>query len=149
MAEIDRREAILERLLAILKTIAGPEKGFRNRIDIPENRRPALVMLDADEVRDDTDDGKGRPPNAPMWIHMTPELYILLGAKSENIGADLNLFRIQLIKAILSDQTLIGLVKDGDIRFLGYTTGLASGRSMEGEAGISFQFRYMVHPSKL
>jgi len=150
MAETDRREAILARLEVILAGVDGIKHAFRNVPDVPETKRPAAIVLDADEVADETGEGRNRFANlAPITAIMTPEIYFKFGGSAENVGPTLNALRIKAIKAILTDETLIALVKDNDIRYLGFATGFASGRSIEGEAGISFQFRYMVFPSKL
>lgn len=149
--EPDRRELILDRLKTIYGTVDGIKNSYRNRLDVPESQLPALTILDADElVEDQAPDGIGRRAGlAPIVVTMTPESYIIGAAKSDKIGSDLNVFRIKLIKAVLGDETLLSLCKDGDIRYMGFATGLAAGRSMEGEAGISFQFRYVIRPSKL
>lgn len=153
MSEIDRRELILIQFGRIVGTVPGVKIVYRNRIDIPERPRPAAVILDADENAEPLiQDGRGKPGLVPPVIcTMTPELYII-GATAkadENIGTVLNTLRSQVIKAVLNDQTLIELSLDGGIEYLGFATGFASGRSMEGEAGLSFQFRYLIQPSKL
>lgn len=152
MTDINRREIILSRLEAVLADIPGIKEVFRNRIDIPEAKRPAIVILDADESATQLTDGRGRSVAfAPLLCEMTPEIYIMgaSAAPDGNVGSVLNDLRIAVIKAITSDQTLIETTKDSDITYLGFATGLASGRSIEGEAGISFQFRYLVYPTKL
>jgi len=153
MSEVDRRELILVRLERVLEVIPGIKKVYRNRIDIPENPRPAAVILDADESAGPLIvDGRGHPGLVPPIVcTMTPELY-LIGIKvgtAYNAGTVLNTLRTQVIKVVLNDQTLIGLSLDGGIEYLGFATGFASGRSVEGEAGLSFQFRYLIQPSKL
>ena len=150
--QADKRESILARLALVLAAVDGIEAVFRNRIEIPENKRPAAVILDADETQADTQipEGRGRPIGAsPCLMAMTPEIYLLTGDAPASIGTDLNDLRTKVLKAVLQDETLISLCKDGDITYLGFTTGLASGRSMEGEAGISFQFQYVLFPSLL
>lgn len=152
MAEINRRELILDRLLVLLGTVDGVVKAFRNRLDIPENQRPAVVILDADEEAEEAPTGRGRPIGvSPFICTMSPEIYIVAAPStpSENVGSVLNTLRSAVIKAVTNDETLISLTKDGDISYLGFATGLASGRSMEGEAGISFRFRYMIRPQLL
>jgi hypothetical protein len=153
MAESDQRENILERIKTLAAGLQGVKKAMRNALDIPEKDRPAIVILDADETPD-TSDGDGRPMGrpglpAPLIMEMTPEIYILAGGAGESVGSVLNSLRIQLIKALYFDQTLLSFCKDGDIRYMGFSTGFAAGRSIEGEAGISFRFRYVIHPTKL
>ena len=150
MAEQDRREAILARLLEVFAAVPGVKAAYRNRLDIAEGKRPAVVMLDADESVEDEPSGRGRPGDyGPFLATMVPEIYIILGGPAAQVGTDLNGLRRLIVKAIFADDSLIRLTKDGDIRYLGFATGLASGRSMEGEAGISFSFRYAIHPPQL
>ena len=146
----DTREAILNRLVEVGKDLAGIKTAKRNELDIQESDRPAFVVLDADESTDDSSFNRGRPARAPVIVGMTPECYLLIEeVDGANIGTTINDYRRRLIKAVLTDASLVALCKDGDIRFEGFATGLASGRSMEGEAGISFSFHYVLRPDKL
>lgn len=146
---MDKREKILERLVEVGASVVGDGKAFRNRVEIPESVRPAFVVLDADEFADESDYGRKRPPMAPRIVGMSPEIYILLGEKPERIGPALSGVRASLIKAILSDASLVELCHDGDIRYGGFETGLAAGRSMEGECRLNFTFQYLLRPDKL
>lgn len=153
MSSTDRRELILARLEVALAGVSGVKTVYRNRLDIPESKRPAVVILDADEtVASTAPEGRGRaggPP--PMVMEMTPEIYLLAGPQrsDENVGTLINTLRINLIRAVLSDDSLLSLCKDGDINYLGFATGLAFGRSMEAEAGLQFAFRYFMHPDRI
>jgi hypothetical protein len=151
MADTDKREIILARLKDIVGGLPGMKKGFRNEVDIPESDRPCGLVLDGDEtVEDEAPDGRGHPRvKLPIIVTMTPELFILTGGTGEAVGTNLNALRIQLIKAVLTDETLLSASKDGDITYLGFSTGFAAGRSIEGEAGQSFRIRYVIQPSKL
>ena len=145
----DRRELILVRLLEIAKGIEGIAGAFRNRDELSEKQRPAIVILDADEAADDADPGS-RPARSPRRVAMTPEIYILLGAKPEDLGSTINTLRARFVKAVLSDTQLISIVgTNGDIRYEGCATALARGRSMEGEMGVSFSFTYVLRPEEL
>ena len=109
----------------------------------------AIVILDADEAADDADP-TSRPSRAPRRIAMTPEIYILLGARPEELGTAINTLRARLVKTILADAQLAGIVgSNGDIRYEGCATALARGRSMEGEMGVSFSFAYVLRPEEL
>ena len=151
MADTDKREIILSRLPIIIAALPTIRKAFRNEISIPEKDRPCGVIMDADEtVEEEAQDGRGHPRvKLPIIVTMTPEIYLLTGGAGDAVGTGLNNLRIQLIKAVLSDETLLGASKDGDISYLGFSTGFAAGRSIEGEAGMSFRFRYVIQPSKL
>jgi hypothetical protein len=146
---IDRREMILARLLEIARGVDGIAAAFRNRDEIGEKQRPAIVILDADEAADDADPGL-RPARSPRRVAMTPEIYIMLGAKPEHIGTSINTLRARLIKAILADAELSLITgSNGDIRYEGCATALARGRTMEGEMGVSFSFAYVLRPDEL
>ena len=145
----DRRELILVRLLEIAKGIEGIAGAFRNRDEISEKQRPAIVILDADEAADDADPGS-RPARSPRRVAMTPEIYILLGAKPEELGSVINALRARFVKSVLRDSQLGSIVgTNGDIRYEGCATALARGRSMEGEMGVSFSFTYVLRPEEL
>ena len=145
----DRRELILVRLLEIAKGIEGIAGAFRNRDEISEKQRPAIVILDADEAADDADPGS-RPARSPRRVAMTPEIYILLGAKPEELGSVINALRARFVKSVLGDSQLGSIVgTNGDIRYEGCATALARGRSMEGEMGVSFSFTYVLRPEEL
>jgi hypothetical protein len=145
----DRREMILSRLLEIAKGIDGIAAAFRNRDEISEKQRPAIIILDADEAADDADPAQ-RPSRAPRRIAMAPEIYVLLGAKPEDLGTAINILRARLVKAVLTDSQLGSVVgSNGEIRYEGCATALARGRSMEGEMGVSFSFAYVLRTNEL
>ena len=145
----DRRELILVRLLEIAKGIEGIAGAFRNRDEISEKQRPAIVILDADEAADDADPTT-RPSRSPRRVAMTPEIYILLGAKPEELGSVINAVRARFVKSVLRDSQLGSIVgTNGDIRYEGCATALARGRSMEGEMGVSFSFTYVLRPEEI
>lgn len=145
----DKREAILARLVVLAATIVPEANVYRNQIDIPEKQRPAMVILDGDEEADQSAYGRRRPANGPVIMAMDPEIFLLLGGDSETVGTRLNEYRALVVKAVLEDASLLALSHEGDIRFRGFTTGLAVGRSMEGEAGFGFTFNYVLRPNKL
>lgn len=146
---MDSREAILARLLVIAGDVDGVAKAYRNKDEIPETSRPAIVILDGDETADEGDPSR-RPITAPRRISMTPELYILLAGTPANVGTNINLLRAKFVQAIMTDAMLIGLTLDGvGIRYEGCSTGLSRGRSMEGEMGLSFTFTYILQPDRL
>lgn len=147
----DKREAILMRIVEIAKMVPGIVGVFRNTDEISDRQRPCILILDADEAADDGDpSGLSRRPNALRRVGMTPELYVMLGAKPEQIGAELNGFRAAIMKAVLTDAALASLVgTNGDIRYEGCATALARGRMMEGEMGLSFTFSYVLRPDEL
>lgn len=161
-ARVDRREEILERLFAILENLvsgltisSGPFKGaVRNRDQLPQEKVPGILMLDADEVRDPQmppRDGRGGPPG-PGIMRMTPEVYIQLDVRDINkkkVGEDLNLVRSVIVAAVYGDQILQRLTgANGFIVYDGCVTDLARNRMMQGQMGLSFTFGYPFIPGE-
>lgn len=146
---IDKREAIMARLVALGADTEGVTTAARNRNNIAEDERPAMLFLDADEAADQSDPS-GRPANAPRFVSMTPEMYILLAGKPENVGTELNTLRRRFLAKVFTDSQLAALVgTTGSIRYEGCATSLHLGRQMNGDMGLSLTFRYVLHPADL
>jgi hypothetical protein len=146
----DRREEILERLVVIAQTIEDVPHVFRNRLDLSERQRPAIVILDSDEIVDTAGSGPGRPARLSSIVTMTPEILLLLQESASGVGPQLNMLRAQFLRAVLNDATLKTLTgPNGFIRYEGCATGLSRGRNMEGEMGISMTFQYPLIISEL
>jgi hypothetical protein len=145
---MDKRELILVRLLEVLSTIDGIN-AFRNKTILSAIQKPAILLFDSDEKVDQDDFERKRPPAGKFRVSMQPEIYVLLSSSPDSVGQELNQMRARVIKAVLTDTQLKTLCHDGDMRYGGCATGLASGRSMEGEAGLSFIFNYILQPDLL
>ncbi|NEI52715.1 hypothetical protein GR217_34415 [Rhizobium leguminosarum] len=145
----DPRENILARLVTLAKDITGIKTVKRNDLDLPETALPAIVILDGDETADDNDP-VGRPPTAPRIVTMTPEFYVVVAEKAANVGTQINMYRALVIDAVATDAQLIGLTKNKEGgRYDGAASGLARGRTMTGEIGLSFSFRYVLRPGSI
>lgn len=159
---MDKREAILNRVLAILldaKTGAGIKTAVRNRGLLNNEKRPAAVLLDADELptiilpQSRTD---SRYTVRGQIVQMKPEMYILLDEKrptganadgSDPIGPELNAMRIAISNAICNDADLATLLgANGGIAYNGCVTDLKSGSSLTGQMRIDFGYRYFFDP---
>ena len=146
---MDRREDILVRLLAVLRTV-GAATVERNLQVADDGNFPALQMMDGDEEADDSPFGRARPPNAPNMIAMTPHVHILLGEVPEDVGTELNRWRVRLLKAVLNDTALGNLVTtNGEIRYEALAVSLQRGRQIIGEMGLVFTFVYPLKPAEL
>jgi hypothetical protein len=149
----DKREQILARLFTVLQAIPGIEQHVRNRGELPDEKRPAITMLDADEIADERPFAQGRITAFANRMIMTPEIYVALkDQKPDNLTAGqlLNGFRVAIIKAVMTDAELKDLVgSNGEIRYEGCVTDLARGRTMAGEILIRFAFVYVLNPSQL
>jgi hypothetical protein len=145
----DRREEILSRLLEVCRAVEGITTAIRNQDSISETSLPALILIDAGEVANESDP-KIRPANAPRRVTMTPEIRILLQDYPEGVGSGLNLYRSRLIKAVLTDSTLLALTTEGQgARYEGAVSELRAGRSMTGDMLCAFSFTYYLKPNDL
>lgn len=146
----DKREDILLRLNAVMASLLDtPDYAFRNAGEVPETARPAIVVLDADEELDTKLDpyGKGRPSAQIIPVVLKPEIFVLVQETDDQIGPKINEWRAKVIKAVMLDSALIGLCHE--IRYDGFTSAFANGRSMEGQAKVHFSFVYMLRPDQL
>ena len=148
---MDRREAILTRLVAVAGAIDGVVKAERNRTDVTGRSRPAIIVLDADETVDDIAFTKqGRPANAPNLIDLKPEIVIMVGEASETVGPLLNSYRAKFLKAVVDDAELRGLVgASGHILYEGCATDLTREKNMAGEMRVAMTFRYTLRFDEL
>ena|SRR5579859_1315982 len=144
----DRREAILAQLLVIATAAPGVNTAARNRMAPTDDESPSIIIYDGDEATLETDDGPGdlrRPSNKPRRIAMSATLEISLGALPANAGTDINGLRAYLLKTILQDDTLLGLVQDAKgIHYLGCTMGSDLGRSLQANMILNFAFTYVL-----
>lgn len=143
---MSKREDILARLVVIGAAIEGVVLCARNRDEISDRHKPAIIIMDADEAA-----VEGAPMRSgaasPQIISMTPEIYILLSSEPATVGTQLNAIQSALLSAILNDETLRTITgTNGSIRYEGCATGLSRGRSMEGEMGVSLTFQYPFKP---
>lgn len=146
---LDRREAIIERLVVVCGSVEGIVSAHRHKVRVAETEKPAVIVYDADEVAEEV--GHSRPPGAPEMVTLSPEIYVILAETPERVGSDLNAIRRRIYRAVKLDSELNALTYggDGDIRYEGCATGLSLGRSMEGEMVIQFLFRYVLDSAEL
>ena len=146
----DVRELILARLLVICQNLDGIKAAYRNKDEIGEDKRPAILIFDAAETTTVGDQYVPKRGYGPNLVAMAPQITILLGAGAENVGPALNAFRLKLLKEILVDGALLGLVgTNGQIVYGGCDTDLMRGRSVEGDMQIMITFIYSLLPQDL
>jgi hypothetical protein len=158
----DRRALILARLKELLSgltvtltdgTTIAAGNIVHNRDELPKEKVPGIILLDADEVKDPrfpTRDGRGMPPS-PGMMRMTPEIYIVLDVRkpqNTNVGEDLNLARAEILRLVLHDTALQTITGSGDIVFDGCYTDLARNRQMKGQMGLAITFSYPFIPGE-
>lgn len=148
-----KREQILAQLLTVLEAVPGAAYVTRDRGALQSDKRPAIQLLDSDEVADRTMFDRGRAAEAPNYIWMTPGVYVTMENKlPENIGigTDLNVFCGAVIKAVAASAELKALVARQDgIRYDGLATDLDEDRTCTGKARIGLSFLYYLSPDEL
>lgn len=154
----DKREAILQRMFAILNSIDGPAviEGmpsiFRNRGEVPDDKCPALVLLDGREVIRVSTSGKGGI-QTPTTFTIQPQVFVLLkqreNTNNDGVGEELSGFRMKLLKAFATDEDLIAMLgSNGEIQYLGHETDLQTGSTMLGQMQMLFALTYVLNPGE-
>jgi hypothetical protein len=153
---MDKRELILKRLLQALSDIPGVESAFRNRGQFPDEKRPAIALLDGVEqvVRAGAGVSRGHVRQPPVIVELQPQIFVLLKSRdtvaNAGVGEELSDWRVKVIKAITTDQPLIDLLgSNGGTVYRGSQTDMQTGRSMDGELQLNFGFSYVLNPSDL
>jgi hypothetical protein len=155
----DKREVILQRMLAILTTIAGPPVVdgqlcvFRNRGEIPVEKMPALILLDGREAIKLSASGKGGIL-APTTFTLQPQVFVVLKPTAENdndgIGESLSDYRMRILKAFSIDDNLFALLgTNGELQYLGHETDMQTGSTMLGQMQMQFALTYVLNPTDL
>lgn len=146
----DTREAILARIVEIMKTVPGIKTVVRNEIDLSRKDQPAATLLDGDEEVYT----RPRVPSqilAPQIMRMRFGLFITVKdarPKPNDMGTVLNGLRIAAIKALTADvqlRTLIGT--NGALEFTGINTDLNVGSAISGEMQLNFTANYFFDPA--
>lgn len=152
MSSIDRREEILNRLMAIYDGIPGIVKTGRNVEDVSGKDRPAIIMHDAVE---EAADMQNRPIGAKKdFMKLNPQIVLILGNRAQIVGSQISEFRKLLIKLIWEDTILRELVgiprnKESDIRYHGCTLETTTGETREARLEVRFEFTYLLDVAEL
>lgn len=146
---IDRREEILDRLRVIGSEVPGILDSIRNTETISGTARPVVVVHDASE---DTSGLAQR--NARFFpkdlIQMTPQTFILLGARRLIVGTKVNELRRQFIQLVWTDSQLKALCgTNGDIRYTGCGLDTSEGETREARLQLNFEFTYVLDVREL
>lgn len=168
----NRREAILLRILAVLETVEGvaevdDEKSvFRNRGQVADEKRPAIVLLDGSlRLRSNTTPSGGRNRNftddgesglLPGEYTLVPQIFVLLplapNSDNEGQGELLSVFEINILAALSVDDELwelLGGRGNGIMEYRAMDTDMQTGSSMEGQMQLDVAFTYSFDPDEL
>ena len=155
----DKREAILQRMFAILSTVVGPPTVdgvpsiFRNRGEVPAEKLPAIVLLDGREVIRVSASGKGGVM-APTLFNLLPQVFVILKPRdlinNDGIGEELSVYRMKMLKAFTTDEDLLAMLgANGEIQYLGHETDMQTGSTMLGQMQMLFSLTYVLNPRDL
>jgi hypothetical protein len=153
----DKREAILQRMFAILGTITGPAvvdgqpSIFRNRGEVPPEKLPALVLLDGREEIRLSASGKGGILT-PTLFTLHPQVFVVLkpseDINNDGIGEELSDYRMRLLRAFTTDEDLIAMLgTNGEVQYLGHETDMQTGSTMLGQMQLRFSLTYVLNPN--
>jgi hypothetical protein len=145
----DKRESILSRIEALLATDnTGAMTVKRNKPLIDQDMRPAVALLDGDEIAKLTGARRGGAAMTPQIMTMTPQVFYIAKSKApqnEDVGPDVNQFRLRILSLIAGDSELKDLVgANGNISLIRMETDLKSGGLLQGQARFDFAISYVL-----
>jgi hypothetical protein len=159
MSTADKRDLILTQLLTILEAIPDQlgytaHSVFRNRGELKDDLRPAIVLLDGTEQHDARVEGRGRMFMSPNIVTLLPQIFVLLVPRklptNLGVGEELNVFRVAIIRAIATDDTLASLCgPNGGVFLRKCDTDMQTGNTLQGQLRMDFAFKYVLDPYSL
>jgi len=147
----DTRELILSQLLTIAKKVTPAAK--RMEFGASSDDNPALMLIDGEESILSSDPFAHQSEYTHK-IQMDPH-FVLMLQTSERAGPLMNKIRAQLVKAVLSDETLKNLTGNQSgstkvgARYMGCETGVQMGEGLVGVMTLRFSLIYVMKPSNL
>ncbi len=154
----DKREAILQRMLAILQGVAATfgvdvtPFVLRNRGEIPVEKLPAIVLLDGRETIAIPATGKGGI-KVPTVYTLLPQIFVVLKPTADNSnegkGEELSDYRMRILKAFAGDDELFALLgTNGELQHLGVDTDFQTGSTMLGQLQLNLSLTYVLNPKE-
>lgn len=147
----DKREQILARLEAILVGLADTGINvYRDRAELEDNELPAYVLLDGNEDADVVPKDR----RGPQIMRMTPQIFYVPvppeNRMNEGIGPQMAEHRMILIRGIMRDSTLAGLLgSNGYIEYRGMETDMQTGAEVKGQFRMDWAIGYVLNFNKL
>ena len=145
---MDKREAILARLLELCAGLPGIAAARRNVLDVTGLARPAIVVFDGSEERLDQPQSDNR--SAVTRFELNPQCWIMVRAGAADAGPLMSMFRSRLLYAIVNDTTLRSLTGTvGGLRYEGCTVAEPTPESKEPRLDLNFTCVYTLAMSDL
>jgi hypothetical protein len=160
----DTREQIIVQLVTLLANVSGLLGVYRNRSQLPDDLRPAAIVLDGNEKQTTLIAPQKTVKMPPAIMALRPQIFVLLPIRTDQantivngvfdpVGPELSQYRIQVLDAVINDPTLINLVGgprgNGQIEYLGCDTDMQTGMAigtLGAELQMHFEFRYVLQP---
>ena len=149
---MDTRELILQRLMAILTTLADGTviNVYRDRAEFDHTELPAYVLLDGVE----TTGIRGTDRRGPQIMLLVPQIFFVPQPTETQfnvgVGPDLSEMRVAMIKAIMQDSSLSDLLgSNGYAEYRGMETDMQTGAEVKGQFRMDFAFAYVFNFNKL
>jgi hypothetical protein len=143
---LDQRENILARLVVVCAAVEGVANAVRNRLDVTQLERPAIVVLDGSEhFRDAPQNTRGEDRSDIQRMDLMPAISIhVRGSDSVEGGGVLSLYRSRVVSALLNDATLLGyLGTNGRVRYGGCTVAAPTAEGREYRIDLSLLISYV------
>lgn len=150
---MDKREAILSQLVTICGGVEGVNAVDRNRLDVSEMLRPAVIVLDGTERL-----ALRQPPSTAsatvsqkQYMDLAPQIIIALrGNSGGEAGSLASLFRNRVLTAVLNDTTLrTSVTANGGIRYDGCVVPPPDAEAREYRIDLNLVFTYVFSLSEL
>jgi hypothetical protein len=150
---VDQREAILSRLVTVCGAVQGIQAVDRNRLDVSEMLRPAVIVLDGAEslATPPLYDARAPTVSREQRMELHPGIIIAVrGNGGGEAGTLLTLYRNRVLSAILTDAELLASVSsNGGIRYEGCVVPEPDAEAKEYRIDLSVVFSYRFRLSEL
>ena len=148
-----RREDIIAQLLAIVGDVPGPgpasvATALRNHVAVPDDLLPAAIVFEGDEETVEQDQILGRRGITPTRVHMTPLVLLAAMGHAHQIGTTMNAWRGAIIQAIVTDETLLGIIQapSGRVIYQSMESEIVRGERTIARYVLKFQITYILSP---
>jgi len=138
----DQREVILSRLAALCGAVSGIAAVVRNKLDVPGNARPAVIVQDGIETSLGQAPQQHHSELQRMELSPGVSVYVRAGGAAD-AGVLLSRYRSAIVAAVLSDDALRTAVgTTGRIDYQGCIVLPPDAEALEHRIDITFVFVY-------
>lgn len=140
---------LMDRLVAIVSAIPEFKFTARDEVEIGAGTTlPGCVVLEGEEEGEAAI--KNRQPAVPTLMKMFPLISIAVEATASEVGRDLRVLRRKVIKAVLTDATLLGLLgSNGGMIYRGFVCDFVAAEKIVGRMALRFELHYWLKPALL